>query len=198
MSPAEELDKQPTASDAPEAPPESKPNLADSSHLERIRDILFGVQMRDYESRFSRMEQQIAKETATLKEEVRKSIEGLEDFVRRELDLLDARLNKEGEERADSDRKLSGELRSASESLSARITHIEQIGFEAQRRLHDELFQQSKNLRDEARASQDQILATIESRIQDLKGAKIDRANLASMLTEMAMKLSGEFRIPER
>ncbi len=199
MSPAEELDREPNASNHSTIPFQSEPKslISESSHVDKIRDILFGSQMRDYDSRFQKLEQNLAKDSAELKDEVRRRIQVLEDFVRREFELMQTRLGREREERSEADRRLADELKAANESLSAKLHEVEEAGYEAQRRLHDEMFQQSKNLRDDIQSSQEHVLAALEARIQELKNAKIDRANLATMLTEVAMKLTGDFRIPE-
>ncbi len=39
-----------------------------AGNVDRIRDILFGSQMRDYETRFSRLEETVARETTEIRE----------------------------------------------------------------------------------------------------------------------------------
>ena len=46
---------------------------AGGASLDKVRDILFGVQMRDYDRRFARLEERLVKETADLKDEVKKA-----------------------------------------------------------------------------------------------------------------------------
>ncbi|MDQ3996738.1 MAG: hypothetical protein M3303_06935, partial [Gemmatimonadota bacterium] len=56
----------------PSSGPElSTPDAAGSANIEQLRDIIFGGQMREYERRFVRMEERIAKELADVREEVR-------------------------------------------------------------------------------------------------------------------------------
>src|SRR4051794_10546298 len=43
--------------------------------LDKVRDILFGDQMRDVERRFARLEERLIKETADLKDDVRRRLE---------------------------------------------------------------------------------------------------------------------------
>ena len=42
--------------------------------LEKVRDLLFGVQMRDYDRKFARLEERLAKDTSDLRDEVKKRL----------------------------------------------------------------------------------------------------------------------------
>jgi len=50
---------------------------AGTGNVDKIRDILFGSQMRDYETRFARLEETVAKETAEMRETNRRRFDQL-------------------------------------------------------------------------------------------------------------------------
>ena len=50
----------------------------EGTNVEKIRDILFGSQMRDYEKRFQRLEERLTKDAEALREELKKRFDGLE------------------------------------------------------------------------------------------------------------------------
>src|SRR5437660_1779591 len=77
-----------------------------SGNVEKIRDILFGVQMREYENRFARLEENLLKEAADLRENTRKRFDAMESYVRNEFESLQGRLRSEREERANSLRQV--------------------------------------------------------------------------------------------
>ena len=54
----------------------------DMGNIDKIREILFGGHMRDYDRRFSRVEEQLVKESLELREDTRKRFEALEAFVK--------------------------------------------------------------------------------------------------------------------
>ena len=54
-----------------------------AASVDKIRDILFGSQIKNYESRFVRLEETLARETAELKETMRRRFESVEGFFRR-------------------------------------------------------------------------------------------------------------------
>src|SRR5438105_13983391 len=80
-----------------EKPHMSSPEQAESTNqmlrggagnVDKIRDILFGTQMRDYESRFARLEETLIKETLEIRETNRRKFEQLETFIRKEFDAV--------------------------------------------------------------------------------------------------------------
>ena len=78
--------------------------------LDKVRDILFGNQMRDVERRFARLEERLIKETADLKDDVRRRLETLEAYVRRENESLEGQIKSERGDRVDAHSGLSNEL----------------------------------------------------------------------------------------
>ena len=49
-----------------------------AGNVDKIRDILFGSQIKNYETRFHRLEETLARESADLKETMRRRFESLE------------------------------------------------------------------------------------------------------------------------
>jgi hypothetical protein len=165
-------------------------------NVDKIRDILFGSQMRDYESRFLRLEETLTKEVADLKESNRKRFEALEAYLRRELESLQGRLKAEREERSDAGKLLSREIKEVADTLGKKIAEADDHVTEAHGQLRADMLQQSKDLRDELRQAQDEMASALERRFKELRTDKADRALLADLLTEVALRLKDEFRMP--
>jgi len=55
----------------------------EGANVDKIRDILFGSQMRDYDKRFGRLEDRLIKDAESLREEMKKRFETLEAFVQK-------------------------------------------------------------------------------------------------------------------
>ena len=166
-------------------------------NVDKIRDILFGNQMREYDSRFARLEEALMKEASDLRESTRKRVDALENFFRKELESLAARLKTERDERLDATRDLASELRNAAESLTNKIREAQDSAAEADRELRSHLLEQSKALMDEIRSNQESTLAVLERRFQELRNSKTDRAALAELFSEVALRLNREFRVPD-
>jgi hypothetical protein len=167
-----------------------------AGNVDKIRDILFGSQMRDYENRFLRLEETLTKEAADLKETTRKRFEGLEAYLKKELESLHARLKAEREERSDADKLLSRELKELADVLGKKIAEADDHVTEAHGQLRADILQQSKDLSDEMHQKQDEIASALDRRFKELRNNKADRALLADLLTEVALRLKDEFRMP--
>jgi hypothetical protein len=165
-------------------------------NVDKIRDILFGSQMREYESRFSRLEESLRKESNDLKESTRKRLDGLESYVKKELESLEARLKSEREERSETLKQLSRDLSNLTAGLTKKIEEAQDQSVQAERQLRKDLLQQSQELTEEIRVKVEQITATVERRSAELRNDKADRAALAALFTEVALRLNNEFEIP--
>jgi hypothetical protein len=186
-----------TATAAAVAATPRTPTVEQAGNVDKIRDILFGNQMREYESRFGRLEETLLKETADLRESTRKRIDSLESFLRKELESLAARLKAERDERLSASKNLGDELRNTADSLTKTIREAEDAAGEADRELRASALEQSKTLMDEIRSNQERVLAVLERRFQELRNSKTDRSALAELFTEVALRLNHEFRVPD-
>jgi hypothetical protein len=157
---------------------------AGPGNIDKIRDILFGSNMRDYEQRFARLEEALKKESSDLRETTRRHLEALEAFVHKELAALDVRLKTERDERSET-----------SASLLKKIGELENHEAQAEREIRNDLLQQSKELTDAIRAKGEELIALLERRAQELQHAKTDRAALAGLFNEVALRLTDQFKV---
>ena len=74
--------------------------LREGANVDKIRDILFGSNMREYEKRFARLEERLTKSSDALREDLKKRFDTLESFVREEMESLNQRLKAEKSERS--------------------------------------------------------------------------------------------------
>ncbi|MFN7998198.1 MAG: hypothetical protein U0Q18_31545 [Bryobacteraceae bacterium] len=158
---------------------------ASAGNVEKIRDILFGPQMRDYEHRFARLEETLLKECADLRESTRKRFDALETYIQKEFEALEGRLRTERDERG-----------SLGESLARKIVELNDQTSMAQRDLRGTILQQSKDLSAEIERRHVEISAILERRFQELRRDKTDRAALAALFNEVALRLNDEFTVP--
>jgi hypothetical protein len=174
----------------------SAPDDSGIANLEKIRDILFGAHMRNYDRRLAGLEERLVRETAALNEEVRKRLAALEDFVKRETDSLNDRLKAEFEARSDATAALSRELRESAGTLERRAGSLDDQLGRAQRELRQQILEQHQRLSDEIQARVDDVLSRLHKESTDLRSDKADRATIAALLTEMALRLNNELSLP--
>ena len=167
-----------------------------AGNVDKIRDILFGTQMRDYESRFNRLEETLIKETLEIRDTNRKKFEQLEAFVRKEFEAVQTRIKAERDVRTETASQMARELKDLTDALSRRIRDLDDRGTTTERDLRNDLLQQTRDLTEEIRARHEELSAVLDRRVHELRDGKTDRATLASLFTEVALRLNDQFQIP--
>jgi paraquat-inducible protein B len=168
----------------------------DISNIDKIRDIIFGGHMRDYDRRFSRVEEQLVKESLELREDTRKRFDALEAFIKAEFAALTDRLQAEQRTRDDAVSGLWRGVQESNQTLSAKLGEAQEQTARAHSALRQQILSQSQDLSDEMRRKQDEITALIQQEVADLNHGKADRSSLATLLTEMAMRLNNDLKLP--
>jgi hypothetical protein len=167
-----------------------------AGNVDKIRDILFGSQMRDYEARFARLEEALLKETAEIRESNRRRFDQLETYIKGEFEALQNRLRSEREDWSEMGNQHSRELRELNESLSRRVRALDDRGVNVERDLRNQLLQQSRDFGDQLRSRHDEVSTLLEKRFSELHHGKTDRAALATLFTEVALRLNDQFQMP--
>jgi len=167
-----------------------------AGNLDKVRDILFGGQMRDYERRFVRLDERLAQETAELKEEVRRRLSALEQFVKQETESLAERIRAEQEERSDATKELSREARDNAKTFEKKAAQLDDSIGKVQRESRQQVLELQQRMSDDLASRIQDVLARLSRESAELRADKTDRATLAALLTEMAMRLNDELTIP--
>jgi hypothetical protein len=140
---------------------------APGSNLDQLRDIIFGGQMREYEKRFARMEERLAKEVNDLREEVRQRCATLERYARDEL-----------------------------QSATERITATSELASKQHRELRAQLLEQTQTLTDDTQRRATELRSMVDRETARLRDEKADRTALSDLMLELALRLRGESVVP--
>lgn len=165
-------------------------------NLDKIRDILFGAQSRDYERKFATLEERLLTESAELRNELRRRFDSLELYVKKEIEAVTDRVKAEQAERADVTKELSRELKDLVKNLDKKTGQLEDQASKAQRELRQQLLDQSKSLSEEIQTHHKEFSVALDQAVQQLRTEKTDRASLAALFMEASMRLNNEFKIP--
>jgi hypothetical protein len=181
--------------------PSSGPELGtadavSSSDIDQLRDIIFGGQLREYERRFARMEERIAKELVDVREEVRDRCTALERYVRDELESITIELRASQQSRTAEERRLSQSIVDAAKGAEERITALSDLVTKQHRELRAQLLEQSKTISDDVQRRHAELLGLVERDGAELRDGKADRAALSALFMEVALRLRGESVVP--
>jgi hypothetical protein len=183
------------------ARPSSGPELgttdaASSSNIDQLRDIIFGGQMREYERRFVRMEERIAKELADVREEFRDRCTALEQYIRDEVESITIGLRASQQSRTAEERRLSESIVDAAKAADERIAAISDLVGEQHRELREQLLEETKTITDDLQRRHAELLARVARDAAELRDGKADRTALSALFMEVALRLRGESVVP--
>lgn len=175
-------------SDTPQGPADT--GGSDSGKVEKIRDILFGSQMRDYERRFADTEERLQREADILREDLGHRLAALEEYLRVEIEVLAGGLKAEEAERVRGLRLAGDSLAALHSELSARIGVLADESARQHRELRAQLAELQRMLAEEMERRHEELSSTLRREAMDLRSAKADRAVLAAVFLELAQRFA--------
>ena len=164
----------------------------DGGNVDKIRDILFGSQMRDYDRRFADTEQRLQGESASLREELGRRMLATEQFLRAELESLSANLRAEERDRLQGVREAMEAVAQASRDSSDRLAALADQTAQQQRELRALLLEAQRSLGDEVARRHGEVTEAFRRETLELRSAKADRVGLAAMFAEFAQRLADQ------
>ncbi|HMJ07049.1 MAG TPA: hypothetical protein VK474_12385 [Chthoniobacterales bacterium] len=177
-------------------PNQSNGAIDESQNVDRIRNILFGSQMRDYDGRFQKLEERLVRDATEVRGDLQKRLEALEAFMKGEVESMTNRVRAENAERTQALGKLAHELGQTAQGLELKLNNLDTQAANDIRDLRQQLLEQSKALSAEMRDKHEQMKAGLEQEAQQIRGAMTGREALAEMLSEVSLRLKNEFKVP--
>jgi len=167
---------------------ETLPSSEDGS-LEKVRDILFGAQSREFDQRVHAIENRLIQENANLKEELTRSMETLKAHFTEEVSKLKHHIQQEETGRTNSLADVGQVIQALRTTLEGQLSQLHQQTSQQHTAIEQQMIQQKSDLTE----SHDQRMAELQQQfyegLQLLKTEKADRAVLAEMLMNLALKL---------
>ena len=158
--------------------------------VDKIRDLLFGNQMQDYDRRFSKMEERFLQRFKDVEAEMARNLSAFESNAKKQVESLAGQLREEKDLRADADKEIERTQREHNQASEKRLRSISDQVSQLEREMADRLVQKEQSLRDEYRRKCDDIQHTIENMFAELSNVKTDRNLLAGLFVEVAKCLN--------
>jgi DNA repair exonuclease SbcCD ATPase subunit len=169
----------------------------EGANVDKIRDILFGSQMRDYEKRFARLEEHVAKSMDTLRDDMTKRLDTLSAFVQQEVESLSQRLKTEKSERNEGLKELTREFKDTTKAIEKKLSQLDEQLADSQSELRAKILEHSKAFAGEIEKLRRDSAAALDREVQSLRHDKTDRAALADLLAEFSLRLKNDFSLPD-
>ena len=158
--------------------------------VDKIRDLLFGNQMQDYDRRFSMLEERFLQRLREIESETARNLSSLESSAKKQMEALEAQLREEKDLRTDGDREIERTQRDHNDTVERRLRSLSEQLSRVERDQADRLTQEVQSLREEIKRRNDDLQRTIEKMFAELSNVKTDRNLLAGLFVEIARCLN--------
>lgn len=162
--------------------------------LDKVRDILFGGQMRAVESRLQGVESRLLRGQEALRADFTRQLTALDGTLQKEVQSLGERLSGERTRRTEELKALSADLKDALKALEKRHLKLEESSGMADADLREGILQHSKAVTSEITRLSERLTGELNRSAQELKAEKLSIASLAGMFGDVASKLAAEAR----
>ncbi|MDR1709347.1 MAG: hypothetical protein LBS70_06460 [Candidatus Accumulibacter sp.] len=189
----------------------------ETAPMEQVRELLFGSQLKDMETRYQRQEERFQREMADSRDALKTRLDSLENFMKSEIASLLHRLKGEEEERAEVIKaeqrergenlkaeqrergeavaKLTQDLAAATEAFERKLAKLSSTLDNTERELRQLLQSESGALSAKVDEKYQDALKALSRASSDIRGDMMYRSSFSTMLTEMAVKLSGQWPV---
>lgn len=172
---------------------DSKPAVDDSSetdNVDKIRDILFGNQMRDVDKRFASLEKSLASDLAALRNENALQLDSLKTFIESEIEILGSRLSAEESSRIDNVDELEGQLKQQVKQIDKKIGDVSKAMDKTTSDTNQKILKQSQDFSKELNDQISDARERMDDHRQELSGSKVDKQVLSEVLSTLALQVN--------
>ena len=160
--------------------------------LDKVRDILFGGQMRAVETRLQGLEARLLRGQESLRTDFTKQLTALDAMLQKEVQSMGERLGAERVRRTEELKGLSAEIKEALRGLEKRHVKLEETSGMTDAEIREGIMQHSKAVAAEIARVSDRLSSELARSAQELRAEKLGITSLAGMFGDMASRLAAE------
>ena len=168
----------------------SKGTAADN--VEQIREIIFGGQMRDYETRFEALSQHLRDSAQNLRDDFDLKLVALDKALAKQSDSNSDRFKQESSDRASDIDQLRQDVAQLRNDNDGRLGGLDDLIEKETRTLLSEVHETRNDLLNRLNEQVDALQARLDEENRHMDERKVGREELAGLLNEVAMRLTGE------
>lgn len=158
-------------------------------NIDQIRDIIFGAQLREYDSRFDKLESELS----ALQQEMRDRLDQIKNILTAEIrvavDSLDKKIKSVSVSAQDDNAEIRQNLGHVNKKFSNSIDALNEAVDNQTNSVREELSLTRDKLQEDVRTLRANIFEDLDRRFSMLKDVKVSRDDMAEMLFELGMRL---------
>jgi hypothetical protein len=165
-------------------------------NIDQIRDIIFGAQMREYETRFEQLKADTEKHQQEMRDRLDHAKTNLSSEIKSSVEALEKKLKTFNTNHDEEATDLRQQIERVSRKLSSSVENLDAALEDKTKAIKTELTETRDQYQGEILMLRDMILSEIEQRSQHLQAGKVSRFDMAEALFEMGLRLQGSEMIP--
>lgn len=174
--------------------PEALPADETPENLDKVRDILFGGQMRAVDQRLAALEARFQKDLKGLRTDTGKRQSDLEAFIKKEIEALTKKLEVERSKRTDNLKTMEAEVRDGFKGLEKQVAKLDDSASKSDADLRTAILEHTQAVATQIQNMSDNFSAELRQAVLELRGEKLDTATLVQLFSDMALHLSEDLQ----
>jgi hypothetical protein len=158
--------------------------------VDKIRDLLFGSQMENYDQHFQRLETMIVAEVRRSTDEMGKRLQSVETAFNQRLEKSEQSLELERKERVTAFNSINEALQQSFQQLNERLEIIESATDRQIADIKDTLEHESQSLTSQIKALRDEFTQSLSDESNRLDRQKVNRQQLSDLLSGLSNELN--------
>ena len=163
-------------------------------NLDKVRDILFGGQMRAVDQRLASLEARFQRDLKGLRTDTGKQLSDLEAFFKKEIESQTEKLQAERSKRSDDLKRLSAEVKDGFKNLEKRLGKLDDTTSKADADLRTAILEHTKTVTAQLKKVSDEFSSELQQAVMELRGEKLDTATLIQLFSDMALHLTEDLQ----
>jgi uncharacterized protein YicC (UPF0701 family) len=166
-------------------------------NIDQIRDIIFGAQLREYDSRIDKLESNISLVEQDMRERVEQVKQSLLTELRAGIDSLEQRIKSMSLTYQNDSVDIRQTIDRVNKKFSASIEALDKTVDSHTNSIRHDLAETRTQLQEDNRNLRNQVFEELEKRFSMLKNGKVSRDDMAEILFELGLRIKGTEFAPE-
>jgi (p)ppGpp synthase/HD superfamily hydrolase len=158
--------------------------------VDKIRDLLFGTHMENYDQNFQHLETMIVAETRKATDEMGRRLQAVETLLNQRLEKSEQAMERERKERDKSLNSANEALQQSFQQLNDRLDTFESTTGRNIAEIKNTLEHESQSLASQIKALRDEFTQTLSDETSRLDRQKVNRQQLADLLSGLSNELN--------
>ena len=163
---------------------------AEADNVDKIRDILFGNQMRDVDKRFASLEKSLTNDLAAMRNENALQIESLKTYIESEIEILGSKLSSEEKSRIEDVDDLDGRVKQQAKQIDKKIADVVKSLDKTSRDTNQKILKQTQDFGNELTKQISETRDRMDDQREALSAAKVDKQVLSEVLNALALQIN--------